>query len=259
LAVGAVTPRKGYDVLLAACAWTVGSSSQPSGLYYYRARTYSPTWGRFLQPDPAGYPAGANLYAYVNNDPLNNTDPLGLDCMSSGGTTSCTTSAYSVNFPTPKGWQDFTSSSTNYHFYNTPANAGLANPAALQQAIANNPTPGYPSPATPQGTLNDATPIIGGMAPVNFSPVVSYTTTNQLNGNPVVLNVTLPGHQLFPGIVVREVDSTASGTILNNYGEGTSSLQSPSTTEGKDVGPYINGIWNYETPNVPQQTSNYGK
>lgn len=37
---------------------TVGSSSQPSGLYYYRARTYSPTWGRFLQPDPSGYPAG---------------------------------------------------------------------------------------------------------------------------------------------------------------------------------------------------------
>jgi RHS repeat-associated protein len=57
---------------------TAGSASQPSGLYYYRARTYSPAWGRFLQPDPSGYPAGANLYAYVNNDPLNLTDPFGL-------------------------------------------------------------------------------------------------------------------------------------------------------------------------------------
>jgi len=57
---------------------TGGSSAQPSGLYYQRVRTYSPTWGRFLQADPIGYAAGANLYAYVNNDPLNDTDPLGL-------------------------------------------------------------------------------------------------------------------------------------------------------------------------------------
>ncbi|HJT43942.1 MAG TPA: RHS repeat-associated core domain-containing protein [Rhizomicrobium sp.] len=52
-------------------------SSQPSGLYYYRARMYSPTWGRFLQPDPSSG-SGTNLYAYVDNDPLNNTDPQGL-------------------------------------------------------------------------------------------------------------------------------------------------------------------------------------
>ena len=57
---------------------TSGSTSQPSGLYYYQARMYSPTWGRFLQPDPVGYQAGANLYVYVGNDPLNLTDPTGL-------------------------------------------------------------------------------------------------------------------------------------------------------------------------------------
>jgi RHS repeat-associated protein len=32
---------------------------QESGLYYYRARQYSTKWGRFLQPDPAGYSAGS--------------------------------------------------------------------------------------------------------------------------------------------------------------------------------------------------------
>jgi RHS repeat-associated protein len=57
---------------------TGGSAAEPSGLYYYRARMYSPTWGRFLQPDSRGYSAGANLYAYGNNDPLGFTDPLGL-------------------------------------------------------------------------------------------------------------------------------------------------------------------------------------
>ena len=56
---------------------TGGSSAQPSGLYYDRARMYSPTWGRFLQPDPIGYQGGNNLYAYVENDPLNGTDPSG--------------------------------------------------------------------------------------------------------------------------------------------------------------------------------------
>jgi RHS repeat-associated protein len=49
------------------------------GMYYYKARMYSPALGRFMQADSVGYKDDLNLYVYVGDDPLNGTDPTGKD------------------------------------------------------------------------------------------------------------------------------------------------------------------------------------
>jgi RHS repeat-associated protein len=74
-----------------------GRENDGTGLYYYRARYYSSTIGRFLSEDPAGFVvlkrnAGrapsvtTNLFEYVSNNPSNLIDPFGLwDLRVNGG------------------------------------------------------------------------------------------------------------------------------------------------------------------------------
>ena len=57
-----------------------------SSLYYYRARMYAPTYGRFTTVDMI---LQGNLYVYVDNNPITEVDPLGLltrlrDCKKTG-------------------------------------------------------------------------------------------------------------------------------------------------------------------------------
>ena len=49
-----------------------------SGLIYYGFRYYSASMGRFLNRDPLGEAGGSNLYSFVENDPVNGWDYLGL-------------------------------------------------------------------------------------------------------------------------------------------------------------------------------------
>jgi RHS repeat-associated protein len=54
-----------------------------TGLYYYRARYYDPSAGRFISEDPINFLGGVNFYPYVRNNPVTWPDPSGekvLEC-----------------------------------------------------------------------------------------------------------------------------------------------------------------------------------
>jgi len=72
--------------------YTASEYDFESGLYYMRARHYSPELGRFLQRDPVSFRDGLNLYQYARSNPVNFVDPYGL--------TSC------VKLGTGRGGQD---------------------------------------------------------------------------------------------------------------------------------------------------------
>ena len=56
-----------------------GRENDGTGLYYYRARYYSPELQRFISEDPIRFEGGdVNFYTYVFNDAVNWIDPEGL-------------------------------------------------------------------------------------------------------------------------------------------------------------------------------------
>jgi RHS repeat-associated protein len=60
--------------------YTARESDTETGLYYYRARYYDSSAGQFLSEDPLRFFAEVNFYAYVEQNPINLADPLGLLC-----------------------------------------------------------------------------------------------------------------------------------------------------------------------------------
>jgi RHS repeat-associated protein len=60
--------------------YTAREFDSETSLYYYRARYYDPTNGRFISEDPIRLEGAANFYAFVSNDPIDHDDPSGLKC-----------------------------------------------------------------------------------------------------------------------------------------------------------------------------------
>ena len=63
-------------------AYTGREWDSDAGMYYYRARWYDQSIGRFISQDPKGFDAeDANLYRYVGNNSVNLQDPSGLNAV----------------------------------------------------------------------------------------------------------------------------------------------------------------------------------
>ena len=54
---------------------------QETEIYYMRARWYDPGTGRFLSEDPIGLDGGINPSVFAGDDPVNGSDPSGLECI----------------------------------------------------------------------------------------------------------------------------------------------------------------------------------
>lgn len=57
-----------------------------TGLFYYGYRFYNPNTGRWLNRDPLGEAGGANLYGFIGNEPIANSDYVGLVLVAIDGT-----------------------------------------------------------------------------------------------------------------------------------------------------------------------------
>ncbi|MCX6047961.1 MAG: FG-GAP-like repeat-containing protein [Chloroflexi bacterium] len=71
-------------------SYTGNELDEGIGLYYYGARYYDPSVGRFISVDPLYFeqpekdladPQALNLYSYVRNNPMRNIDPTGEDVL----------------------------------------------------------------------------------------------------------------------------------------------------------------------------------
>ena len=77
--------------MVIACEEMLGCKSRRSmsagpvtGLYYERARWYSPSLGTWISQDPAGFVNGANTYQFVMSSPVGRVDASGALYFSTG-------------------------------------------------------------------------------------------------------------------------------------------------------------------------------
>jgi len=106
-AFGNVTPS---GAISQPFAFTGREYDAETSMYFYRARYYDPVVGRFVTRDPIGFAGGdVNLFAYVENSPVNLIDPDGLESAagSRGGFGPISWGIPVIKL-SPKQWQDLT-------------------------------------------------------------------------------------------------------------------------------------------------------
>lgn len=169
-----------------------------------------------------------------------------VDCTVSDGDLSCLSpqgTSFHPPIPAPRGFPERIGPENRlYHGYGVQSPPTDVPAERLLQGLINNPTPGpefMNHPATFAGTPNEATPWLAyGLylgatrlpAGTPLSPVQSHLRHDQF-GNPVIVNVTEPGHPLFPGYVIHSIVQTPDGPAIRTEGEGLAKWQAPDSPQ----------------------------
>ena len=221
-------------------------------MYYYKARIYSPTLGRFLQTDPIGYGDGLNWYNYVGGDPVNATDPNGLcakneteidgECVSVTDVFARPEKEVSVKGAGSGGGGGFWSRGiVRKGAGNDPVDVTVTaqqnddivvtakrhryvlrflNPCSASSVFRYFKQAGHSAPGAPAITREGLTRrivLLGG------NPISQFV--NSSTGT--IINTTLPGHRYFPGTVTIQVTPNLGGqtstTVITGEGTGAHS------------------------------------
>lgn len=192
-----------------------------TGLYYYRARYYSTALGRFLSPDPLGYRDSMGLYAYVANDPLNSSDPLGL---------SSREQLISTHLPA-MSVVDAYDRSNPHHAYGT-YNQICSN-CALSKVVEQQYYANYPFQYDERAVPGEQRRILG----LDSAAIVVQEAT-QPNGLVTLTNQTLPSHVLYDGRVDRTAIQVGTDVYMLTIGYGHNTGPT-SAAFNQLIGPYL--------------------
>jgi len=182
-----------------------------TGLYYYKLRYYSPTLGRFLQTDPIG--AGRNSYAYVGNDPLNNSDPLGL--IPAGSLVKGGVNQDNMYDPSLTNWNNNDLSGSG--LYNIPPN-GFPPPCIDLDAIAQKPDPpgGPPDNSGSGGVGGGGGGAVGGLTPIIQNQLLLLSKAQENDqGDPK--DPTIPKHREQGGYFATKTGHWFDGIPISSY------------------------------------------
>jgi hypothetical protein len=215
------------------------------------------------QDDVPGFDIGENGLPR-SEGPWSDGAPTGISTPQAVTPVDCTAAEGTLGCMTPQGRKFAVEAPLSFpprlgpevdqsHYYSVPDGPSPAPREDLEQGIVNVPTPGprdLVRPATSEGTLNEATPeadyrllLIRRGLPYGtlVNPVRSFLTKDQW-GNPIVVNVTQPGHALHPGYVARYVTSSDKGSTIQNEGEGLGALQGP-VAQRLGIADWISSFW----------------